>query len=136
MTDNIPLQITKHHPNILLAEDDLINQEVTLEMLALIGCNVKLVENGNELLTIISQENFDLILMDCEMPEMSGFQVTKEIRRGEFSTGKRVPVIALTAHALVGYKERCLAAGMDDYLSKPFNQEQLKEVLLRWLHLP
>lgn len=133
MSNTTLVREKKYSPSILLAEDDLLNQEVTVEMLELIGCLVKVVENGHELLDVITNTRFDLILMDCEMPKMDGFQVTKKIRHREFSTGRHVPVIALTAHALNGYKEKCLLAGMDDYLSKPFSLQQLKEIVWRWI---
>jgi CheY-like chemotaxis protein len=118
---------------VLLAEDDLINQEVIIEMLESLSCKVDVVANGKELLRLMSQTQFDIILMNCEMPEMDGFQATIEIRRLENSACNRIPIIALTANVVTGYKEKCLEVGMDDYLSKPFDQKQLSETLSRWV---
>ncbi len=117
---------------ILLAEDDSISQEVIAEMLESIGCKVDVVANGKELLDSMSQTRYDLVLMNCQMPEIDGLQATAEIRHREKSTGKRIPIIALTANAMSGYKQKCLDAGMDDYLSKSFSQEQLSEKLFHW----
>ncbi|OGP71350.1 MAG: hypothetical protein A2Z73_00615 [Deltaproteobacteria bacterium RBG_13_60_28] len=135
---------------ILLAEDNPVNQEVALNMLELLGYQVKLAANGRETLAAATGESFDLILMDCQMPEMDGYAATRAIREAEAQQNSRVrggnhphqegsprrrhiPIIALTAHALPAERERCLAAGMDDYLSKPFTREQLQGMLDRWL---
>lgn len=121
--------------HILLAEDNTVNQEVALGMLEALGCTVKLVENGHEVIEALSRRAYDVILMDCHMPEMDGFQATAEIRNQEHQARRdeRIPIVALTANALQGDRARCLAAGMDDYLSKPFTQAQLRGVLTRWL---
>lgn len=125
--------------HILLAEDDLVNQEVTIEMLESIGCKVDVVKNGKELLDLMCQARFDLILINCQMLEMDGFQATTEIRHMESSVDTRIQIIAITANAMNGYNEKCLDMdmdmdmGMDDYLRKPFNQEQLNEILFRWV---
>lgn len=124
-----PKSISAH---ILLAEDDTVNQEVTIEMLESMGCKVDVVANGIELLEELNKVNYDVILMDCEMPEMDGIQTIMKIRR-QNQSDKQIPVIATTANATTGYKEKCLAAGMDDFLSKPYSRERLKEILLRWL---
>jgi len=105
-------------------------------MLEALGCRVQLVGNGLEAVQALSRSGFDLILMDCQMPEMDGYQATDLIRDSERAAGTeagRVPIVALTAHAMEGAREKCLAAGMDDYLAKPFSQDQLGEVLGRWL---
>ncbi|MSQ48072.1 MAG: response regulator [Deltaproteobacteria bacterium] len=122
---------------LLLAEDNPMNQDVALTMLELMGCQVETVYNGKEALKALARSTYDLVLMDCQMPEMDGFEATKAIRSQEAATTSttrpRLPIIALTANAMTGDQELCLAAGMDDYLSKPFSQEQLRKVLSRWL---
>ncbi len=121
--------------HILLTEDNPINREVTLGMVDLLGCTVTMADNGREALDAASRTTFDLILMDCQMPEMDGFTATTAIRRQETDAadGRHVPIIALTANAMEGDRARCLAAGMDDYLAKPFTLSQLKAVLTQWL---
>jgi PAS domain S-box-containing protein len=123
----------KPHGVVLLAEDNAVNQEVTLGMLEVLGCPATAVENGRRAIDLLANQPFSVILMDCQMPEMDGFEATRAIRRQEQGSGRRIPIVALTAHALQGDRELCLAAGMDDYLSKPFTIEQLRTVLYRWL---
>jgi PAS domain S-box-containing protein len=118
--------------NILLVEDNLINQQVALGILQIQGYNVTVANNGREALDAHAQGAFDVILMDCHMPEMDGFEATREIRVREHSSGKRVPIIALTANAMAQDREACLNAGMDDHLSKPFSMLTLQEMLDRW----
>jgi hypothetical protein len=118
----------------LLAEDNLVNQEVARAMLQGIGVSMKIASNGQEAIDLLPLETFDLVLMDCQMPIMDGFEATASIRQREASLGlPAMPIIALTANAISGDREHCLAQGMDDYLSKPFSQAQLYEVLARWL---
>ncbi|MDQ5848445.1 MAG: response regulator, partial [Pseudomonadota bacterium] len=120
--------------NILLVEDNLINQQVALGILQMQGYSVTVVNNGREALDAHAQGAFDLILMDCHMPEMDGFEATREIRgRERSSIGKRVPIIALTANAMAQDREECLNAGMDDHLSKPFTMLTLQDMLDRWM---
>lgn len=118
--------------SILLVEDNLTNQKVASAMLARMGHDIEIARNGAEALQKIEQVQYDLILMDCQMPVMDGFEATRQIRNlpGDRS---RVPVIALTANAVKGDRERCLAAGMDDYLTKPFRPDLIREALERWL---
>ena len=118
---------------ILLAEDNPVNQEVALAMLEDFVCEVEVVENGQECLEALAQKQYDAVLMDCQMPELDGYEATQEWRQREEGVS-HTPIIALTANAMKGDRERCLAAGMDDYLSKPFTQEQLWESLTHWLH--
>ena len=119
---------------VLLAEDNEVNALVARIMLEGIGLTVECVENGQAALDRSIAEGFDLILMDCQMPEMDGFEATRRIREYEQSTGrKRLPILALTASAIRGDRERCLQAGMDDYLSKPFTAVELKLCLDRWI---
>ncbi|MGA2735172.1 MAG: response regulator [Syntrophobacteraceae bacterium] len=128
---------------VLLAEDNPVNQEVAQYMLESFGCRVVLASDGREALEAFSKTPFELVLMDCQMPELDGYQVTQIIRIKERQGWKdrteqgqeirRTPIIALTAHAMQGDREQCMAAGMDDYLSKPFNRDRLFAVLKRWL---
>src|SRR5262245_245288 len=117
---------------ILLAEDNPVNREVAVGMLEQLGCQVVAVEHGLLAVTESQRARFDLILMDCQMPQMDGFTATQAIRSHEQGTDQRTPIVALTAHAITGDRERCLAAGMDDYLSKPYTQQQLRAVVQRW----
>ncbi|HWM44612.1 MAG TPA: response regulator [Burkholderiales bacterium] len=120
--------------NILLVEDNLINQQVALGILQIQGYNVTVVNNGREALDACAQGSFDLILMDCHMPEMDGFEATREIRERErASSAKRLPIVALTANAMAQDREECLHAGMDDHLSKPFSMQTLQDMLDRWM---
>jgi len=125
---------------ILLAEDNVVNQEVGVAMLEMLGHRVELAGDGRQALEALERSNFDLVLMDCQMPELDGFEVTSRLREKEAADGQagesllpRLPVIALTASAMQGDRERCLAAGMDDYLSKPLTLDQLGATLGKWL---
>ncbi len=118
---------------ILLAEDNPINQLVAVEHLEDLGCQVTVVANGREAVNAVEKDTFDLVFMDCQMPEMDGFEATRTIRTNEQITGRHVPIVALTAHALADDRQKCLDAGMDDYLSKPFRLDQLCDTLSRWL---
>jgi len=120
--------------NILLVEDNLINQQVALGILQSQGYSVTVANNGREALDAHAQDAFDIILMDCHMPEMDGFEATREIRGRELSSiGKRVPIIAVTANAMAQDREECLSAGMDDHLSKPFSMLTMQDMLNRWM---
>ena len=123
-------------PKILLVEDNPVNREVAVGMLESLGCATDAAENGWLAIEAMNAASYDAVLMDCQMPVMDGLTATGEIRRREQTSGAaRVPVIALTANAMEGDRERCLAAGMDDFLSKPFTQQQLATLLRRWLAL-
>ncbi|MEQ1626870.1 MAG: response regulator, partial [Nitrospira sp.] len=116
---------------ILLAEDNIINQKVAVRMFERLGHRVDVVANGLEAIEALSRIAYDLVFMDCQMPEMDGFEATADIRRRE--TGARhTIVIAMTANAMQGDRERCLQAGMDDYVTKPITTESLAAVFERW----
>ncbi|MDZ3836615.1 MAG: response regulator [Rhodospirillales bacterium] len=119
---------------VLLAEDNVVNQEVAVNMLEDLNCRVTVAGNGIEALAALERESFDLVLMDCQMPDLDGFATTAEIRRREAAAGRSPrPILALTANAMEGDRERCIEAGMDDYLSKPFTREALAAMLGRYL---
>ncbi|MFB3108865.1 MAG: response regulator, partial [Candidatus Binatia bacterium] len=146
---------------ILVAEDNLVNQRVAVRMLERLTWQADVVSNGREAVEAWQRGSYDLILMDCQMPEMDGFEATAEIRKREAETSKelmvkseakekaisdtlhsspitlhRIPIIAMTANVMKGDRERCLEAGMDDYIAKPVRSEVLKEVILPWLVKP
>jgi osomolarity two-component system sensor histidine kinase NIK1 len=115
--------------HILLAEDTVVNQKVVMSLLKNLGVIVTLAENGNQAVEAVKQQNFDCILMDVQMPYLDGLQATKIIREYEHNLGIHTPIVALTAHALIGDREKCLLAGMDEYVSKPINMAKLKEII-------
>src|SRR5579859_261374 len=115
--------------SILLAEDNNVNQKLAQRLLAKMGHRVVLAANGLEALQALNNTDFDLILMDVQMPEMDGFEATAKIRAQELRSGSHIPVIAMTAHAMTGDRERCLSAGMDDYISKPISAKELRDVI-------
>ena len=118
---------------VLLAEDNQTNQLAARRMLQILGCDVQVVVNGLDAVKAYREGEFDVILMDNQMPEMDGFDATREIRKCERAEGRSpIPIIAVTANAMQGDRETCLAAGMNDYISKPFRVSQLKELLDRW----
>ena len=120
---------------ILLAEDNPINREVAVGMLEELGHRVEVADNGHDAADAVKTRAFDLIFMDCHMPVMDGFDATQAIRQYQKALVPplRIPIVALTANAMVGDRERCLEVGMDDYLSKPFTLQQLEAVIHRWL---
>jgi PAS domain S-box-containing protein len=118
---------------VLIAEDNLTNQLLARRLLERLGCEVELVSDGRQAVTRWAEAAPELILMDCQMPEMDGLSATREIRRRERALGRpHTPIVALTANAMAGDRESCLDAGMDDYLSKPFKPAELRRVLARW----
>ncbi|EFA86612.1 histidine kinase [Heterostelium album PN500] len=136
-------QITRDTPQpapiqseILLAEDNVVNQRLAIRLLERFGHKVTLAENGLQAVAASEMKDFDLILMDVQMPHMGGFEATSTIRIREKVMNKHTPIIAMTAHALQKDKEKCLNAGMDDYLSKPINPDQLRAVIEKYLGNP
>ena len=115
--------------SILLAEDNQVNQKLAQKLLDKMGHRVVLASNGMEALRALDSEHFDLVLMDVQMPEMDGFEATTKIRMQERQSGEHIPVIAMTAHAMTGDRERCLKAGMDDYISKPIHPKELRKII-------
>lgn len=118
---------------ILLVEDNVINQQVTAKVLSKLGYLVEVVENGLKAVKSVKETSYDLILMDCQMPDMDGYAATKEIRKYEATINKHTPIVAMTAHALKGDKEKCLTCGMDDYIAKPFDIQLLANKLIHHL---
>jgi CheY-like chemotaxis protein len=122
---------------VLLAEDDEVNQTVAAAVLTTLGCRVEVAADGERAVERAGAEDFDLILMDCQMPVMDGFEASRRIRGREAALGipreRGVPIIALTANAMQGDRERCLDAGMDDYLPKPFTRHELGDLIRRQL---
>jgi signal transduction histidine kinase/CheY-like chemotaxis protein len=119
-------------PLVLVAEDNPVNQIVAVGALKRCGCRVEVVGDGRQALDALARERYDMVLMDCQMPEMDGYAATIELR-GRENGRRRTPVIAMTAHAMDGAREKCLAAGMDDYISKPLRRETLVEILRKWV---
>lgn len=138
MADTQQTVVKPFHAHILLVEDNLVNQDLAVEMLGYFGCRVDAVANGLEAIDAYLHTRYDLIFMDGQMPVMDGYEATRRIRQDEAAASDGEPplhttIIAMTGHALATDRETCLNAGMDDYLAKPFNMQQLKTVLNRWL---
>jgi CheY-like chemotaxis protein/anti-sigma regulatory factor (Ser/Thr protein kinase) len=132
--------LQSHSPNVagavralrvLVAEDNMVNQKVALKMLTKLGCRADVVANGQEAVDALRTVPYDLVFMDCNMPDVDGFTATEMIRKME-ANGKHTVVIAMTANALKGDRDRCLAAGMDDYVSKPVSQKALEDIVNEW----
>jgi len=118
--------------HVLLVEDNLFNQKVATRLLETLGCRVTLAENGQRAVEAAAIQNFDLVLMDCQMPVMDGLEATRLIRELDGERGQ-VPVVAMTANVLGEHRQACLEAGMDDFASKPVNKKTLREIVSRWV---
>jgi two-component system, sensor histidine kinase len=118
---------------VLVAEDNPVNQRLVKAMLMRLGVDVESANNGAEAVTMLQERRYDAVLMDCQMPVMDGYQATMEIRRSQSAGTRHVPIIALTANVMEGDQKKCLDAGMDDYLSKPYSLHDLEKMLSRWL---
>ena len=133
--------ITRHqvaevtaHIRLLVVDDNPVNQKVAVKMLEKLGHRVDVASNGNEALAALTRHHYNLVFMDCQMPELDGFETTRMIRTHE-KPGCHLPIVAMTANAMQGDRERCLASGMDDFVSKPIKSQDLKKVLAQWLNL-
>ncbi|MGH7755429.1 MAG: response regulator, partial [Vulcanimicrobiaceae bacterium] len=135
LPSNIAAPSPEHseRPHVLIVEDNPVNQKLATRQLEKLGCTIELAGNGRVALEAVAHATFDMILMDCQMPEMDGFTATREIRKLEVRTGKRVPIVAMTADARAEDRIACLAADMDDYLAKPVSLPALQQALARWL---
>jgi signal transduction histidine kinase/CheY-like chemotaxis protein len=118
---------------VLVVEDNIVNQKVAVRVLEKLGCRVDVAATGREAVNALERLAYDLVFMDCQMPEMDGFAATAAIRQREASTGQHVPIVAMTANAMQGDRERCLTAGMDDYISKPVQFDGLLAILQKWV---
>jgi CheY-like chemotaxis protein len=123
---------SKLRARVLVAEDNLVNQKVAVRTLEMLGCDAEVAENGALAVEAVQQSDYDIVLMDCQMPVLDGFGAAAQIREAEQGK-RRVPIIAMTANAMQGDRERCLAAGMDDYVPKPVTLAELDATLRRWL---
>lgn len=116
---------------VLLVDDNVTNQRLAARLLQKLGCQVALASSGREAIELLATAPQDLVIMDCQMPDLDGYETTRQIRADE-GDGRRTPIVAMTAHAMRGDRERCLAAGMDDYYSKPVKGDDFIEMLNRW----
>jgi two-component system, sensor histidine kinase and response regulator len=123
------LRVSKRGLSLLLVEDNPVNRKLAVKMLEKMGHRVSTAGNGRQALEILDRESFDAVFMDVQMPEMDGYEATATIRSKERATGEHVPIIAMTAHAMKGDRERCLEVGMDGYVAKPINSAELFDTL-------
>jgi CheY-like chemotaxis protein len=117
---------------VLVAEDNPVNQKLAIRMLEKFNLVVDVAANGREVIDTLEKAAFDLIFMDCQMPEMDGYEATAAIRQAERESGKHLAIVAMTANAMQGDREKCLSAGMDDYITKPIRREAIQEMLQKW----
>jgi CheY-like chemotaxis protein len=127
-------ELKKQNVRILLAEDNLVNQKVAIKFFGKMGYNVDVAANGKEAIAALSIHKFDIVFMDCQMPQMDGYEATGEIRNADSPVlDHNVPVVAMTANAMKGDREKCIKAGMDDYLAKPIKAKELSDMLDKWI---
>jgi CheY-like chemotaxis protein len=126
-----PAAIPSMALNVLVAEDNLVNQRLAAAMLARLGHRSVVVSDGGEAIAAVARERFDVVLMDVQMPGVSGLDATVAIRASEQGTSRRLPIVAMTAHAMSGDRDRCLEAGMDDYITKPVSLASVDGALRR-----
>ncbi len=131
-----PVKIVRPiHARVLVVDDNIVNQKMAVKMLEKLGCTTEVADNGLEAVKRVGKSTYDLVLMDCQMPEMDGYEATAKIRLQE-SSSKHTLIVAMTAHAMKGDRERCLKAGMDDYIAKPIKKENLFEMMEKWISGP
>lgn len=124
--------VTKKSGRILVVEDNVVNQKIVLGMLRSLGFQADLAVNGAEALVVVGAQDFDLVFMDCQMPEVDGYEATRRIRVLE-NAQRRLPIVAMTANVMAGDEEKCFEAGMDEFLPKPVRIQALDAVLRKWL---
>ncbi len=123
-------------PLVMIVEDNVVNRKIAMHTLQRLGCDVDLAINGREAIDLFTRHKYDLIFMDCLMPEMDGYEATTEIRRREQGRGERTPIVAMTASVLVEQRRRCIECGMDDIVPKPWQPEDIRETVVRWYKSP
>jgi len=128
-----PEAVKAERARVLVAEDNPVNQKLAIRMLEKFNLAVDVAANGREVIDMLGRTAYDLVFMDCHMPEMDGYEATASIRRAEKEGGTRLPIVAMTANAMQGDREKCLAAGMDDYIPKPIRREAIQEMLRKWI---
>jgi CheY-like chemotaxis protein/HPt (histidine-containing phosphotransfer) domain-containing protein len=133
ITRHVLAEQRKNDLRLLLAEDNLINQKLAVALLQKAGYSVAIVETGIHALESVKTDHYSAVLMDVQMPDMDGFEATRQIRAWEQGNGQHIPIIAMTAHAMLGDRERCIDAGMDDYVTKPLEPRVLFAALDRWI---
>jgi two-component system, sensor histidine kinase and response regulator len=124
----------KQNVRILLVDDNVINQKIALKIVDKMGYRADVAQNGQEAIEALNQVAYNLVFMDCQMPILDGYEATRIIRNETSSTiNPKVPIVAMTAHAMKGAKEECMAAGMDDYISKPITPDTIAEMIRKWI---
>jgi two-component system, sensor histidine kinase and response regulator len=124
----------KQNVLILLVDDNVINQKIALKIVSKMGYRADVAQNGQEAIEVLNEVDYNLVFMDCQMPILDGYEATRIIRNETFKTiNPKVPIVAMTAHAMKGAKEQCIAAGMDDYISKPIAPDTIAEMIRKWV---